>query len=60
MPFRSDGARECEKTTNVVGAKLTETVEVRQRGQIIAHSIGAGGILRIVPPKKGETRVAGK
>jgi hypothetical protein len=33
-------------------------VDVKQAGQTIPHNIAHGGILRIVPPKKGETTVA--
>jgi hypothetical protein len=33
-------------------------VDVKQDGEAITHSIANGGILRIVPPKKGETKVA--
>jgi hypothetical protein len=33
-------------------------VDVKQAGQTIPHNIAHGGILRIVPPKKGETAVA--
>jgi hypothetical protein len=35
-------------------------VDVKQDGQVIPHTIAAGGILRIVPKKKEETKVAGK
>src|SRR6266446_2518419 len=33
-------------------------VEVKQNGQPIPHTIASGGILRIVPPKKEESKVA--
>jgi hypothetical protein len=33
-------------------------VDVKQAGHTIPHNIAQGGILRIVPPKKGETTVA--
>jgi len=33
-------------------------VDVPQNGQMIPHTIAAGGILRVVPPKKAESRVA--
>ena len=33
-------------------------VDVPQAGQMIPHTIAAGGILRVVPPKKEEARVA--
>jgi hypothetical protein len=35
------------------------SVAVKQGGEIIPHTVGAGGIFRIVPPKK-VVRVAGK
>jgi hypothetical protein len=34
------------------------TVDVRQGDDVIPHTIAQGGILRIVPPKKGETKIA--
>jgi hypothetical protein len=34
------------------------SVEVNQNGQVIPHNIAHGGILRVVPPRKQETRVA--
>ena len=34
------------------------SVEVPDQGQIITHTIASGGILRIVPPKKSEAKVA--
>jgi hypothetical protein len=33
------------------------TVDVKQGDNVIPHTIAPGGILRIVPPKKGETKV---
>lgn len=33
-------------------------VEVKEKGETISHNIASGGILRLVPPKKGETKVA--
>jgi hypothetical protein len=33
-------------------------VEVKQQGEVIRHNIAQGGILRVVPPKKAETKVA--
>lgn len=33
-------------------------VDVKQNGQVIPHTIATGGILRVVAPKKGETKVA--
>ena len=33
-------------------------VDVPQNGRVIPHTIAAGGILRVVPPKKAEARVA--
>jgi hypothetical protein len=33
-------------------------VDVPQNGRVIQHSIAAGGILRVVPPKKAEASVA--
>jgi hypothetical protein len=35
---------------------LSCAVDVRQDGQIIPHSIAAGGILRIVPPRKTDAK----
>jgi len=37
---------------------LSCAVDVMQNGQAIPHSIARGGILRIVPPKKQEAKVA--
>ncbi len=34
------------------------SVDVKQKGQVIPHTIAGGGILRIVPPKKEEKTVA--
>ncbi len=34
-------------------------VDVPDHGKVIPHSIAAGGILRVLPPKKDETRLAG-
>ena len=34
------------------------SVQVAQESQVIPHNIAAGGVLRIVPPKKQETKVA--
>jgi hypothetical protein len=34
------------------------SVEVPDNGQIITHNIASGGILRIVPPKKSDAKVA--
>ena len=34
------------------------SVDVKQNGEVMTHSIANGGILRIVPPKKEETKVA--
>ena len=34
------------------------SVDVKQGDDVIPHTIASGGILRIVPPKKGETKVA--
>lgn len=39
---------------------LVCAVEVPQAGQFIPHTIAAGGILRIVPPKRPETNVVAK
>lgn len=33
-------------------------VDVRQNGQVIPHTIAQGGILRIVPPKKDDSKIA--
>lgn len=33
-------------------------VDVKENGQVIPHTIASGGILRVVAPKKGETKVA--
>jgi hypothetical protein len=33
-------------------------LDVPQGGRVIAHAIAQGGILRVVPPKKGQTTVA--
>jgi hypothetical protein len=33
-------------------------VDVKQDGQVISHTIAHGGILRVVPPKKSEAKVA--
>jgi hypothetical protein len=33
-------------------------VDVKQNGEIITHSIASGGILRIVPPKKDDAKIA--
>jgi hypothetical protein len=33
-------------------------VDVKQNGEVIPHTIAQGGILRIVPPKKDDTKVA--
>ena len=33
-------------------------VDVPEDGRVIPHTIAAGGILRVVPPKKADTRVA--
>ncbi len=34
------------------------SLEIQQNGELIQHTIASGGILRIVPPKKEETKVA--
>ena len=33
-------------------------VDVPEAGRVIPHTIAAGGILRVVPPKKAEASVA--
>ena len=33
-------------------------VDVQQNGQLIPHNIAQGGILRIVPPKKDDAKIA--
>jgi hypothetical protein len=33
-------------------------VDVKQNGETISHTIANGGILRIVPPKKEDNKVA--
>jgi len=43
-----------------VAEELSCAVEVMQYGQPIPHSIARGGILRIVPPKKEEAKVASR
>jgi len=35
-------------------------VDVKQDGQLIQHTIANGGILRVAPPKKGETKLMTK
>jgi hypothetical protein len=34
------------------------TVAVKQKGEVIRHTIAQSGILRIIPPKKAETKLA--
>jgi hypothetical protein len=34
------------------------TVDLKEHGEVIRHTIAQGGILRLVPPKKSEANVA--
>jgi len=46
------------KCANGSHKNLFCSLEIKQNGQPIQHTIASGGILRIVPPKKDETKVA--
>src|SRR6266404_5470053 len=47
-----------EKCPSGSHKNLSCAVDVLQNGQPIAHSIARGGILRIVPPKKDDAKIA--